>query len=262
MTPALLELENVSVRRGSRLALDRVSLTLRQGENVAILGPNGCGKSTLVKLIDRELYPLADGGRMRIMGRERWNVETLRSALGVVTNDLQAQILPETQVVEAVVAGFTGKLGAYWDDATDERRHAAARALDLAGASHLLERTFGELSSGEARRVVVARALVHDPGALLLDEPTTSLDLISASALVRTIRGLAHRGKAVVLVTHHLEEIVPEINRVVLLKAGRVFRDGPRREIMTERNLSELFEADVCLQGDGPYQGQVLGGVA
>ncbi|AIE83583.1 ABC transporter, ATP-binding protein [Fimbriimonas ginsengisoli Gsoil 348] len=249
-----MEMRDVTVVRDGRIALDSVSLTIERGENVAILGPNGCGKSTLVKLIDRELYPRADHGSMRILGRQRWNVTELRKELGIVTNDLQAQILPETSVLDAVVAGFQGKLGVYYDEGTPERLAAAQAALVAAEAAHLSDRVFGALSSGEARRVLIARALAHDPGSLLLDEPTTSLDLVSAHALLETLR---RTGKGLVLVTHHLEEIIPEIDRVVLLKAGRILADGPRREVMTSQNLSQLFCTDIVLQGDGPYSAQV-----
>jgi iron complex transport system ATP-binding protein len=256
-SPPLLHLDDVSVIRGGRSALDRVTLKIEQGENVAVLGPNGCGKSTLVKLIDRELYPKAGQGSMRILGRQRWNVAELRAELGIVTNDLQAQILPETPVTDAVVAGFTGTLGVYYDEASPERIDAAHKALVAANARHLAGRTFGALSSGEARRVLIARALAHDPSALLLDEPTTSLDLVSANALLVILRSLIQQGKSLLLVTHHLEEIVPEIDRVVLLRQGRVLLDGPREEVMTPNNLSELFEAPIELLGRGPYYARV-----
>jgi len=258
MSAPLLELKGVTVIRGGRTVLDRIDLTIEQGENVAILGPNGCGKSTLVKLIDRELYPKADKGTIRILGKNRWDVADLRSSLGIVTNDLQASISAETPVVEAVVAGFTGKLGVYYDEATEARIEAAGKALFAAEASHLQDRSFGALSSGEARRVLIARALAHEPKALLLDEPTTSLDIVSAHNLLRTLKGLCRSGTSLVLVTHHLEEIVPEIDRVVLLKKGQILRDGPREQVMTSQNLTELFEMPIHLEGNGPYSATIL----
>lgn len=259
MSAPLLELENVTVVRGGRRALDGINLTIPAGQNVAILGPNGCGKSTLVKLIDRELYPRANEGSLRILGRERWLVSELRAALGIVTNDLQAAIDPETTALNAVVSGFTGKLGVYWDEGTEERFAAAQVALDAAGAGAFAERAVGTLSSGEARRVLIARALAHDPGALLFDEPTTSLDIVSAHALMGTLRRLAtgEKPKSIVLVTHHLEEIIPEIDRVIMLKRGHILLDGPREEVMTADNLSELFETAISLSGDGPYSARV-----
>jgi len=253
----LLELRNVSVLRGDRVALDRVNLTIEAGENVAILGPNGCGKSTLVKLIDRELYPKARQGSMRILGRERWDVSELRSALGIVTNDLQAAIPPETSVTDAVIAGFNGKLALYYDESNERNLALAYEALAAADASHLADRVCGSLSSGEGRRVLIARALAHKPSTLLLDEPTTSLDIVSAHSLLRMLSRLRAAGTGLVLVTHHLEEIVPEIDRVVMLRGGRILCDGPREDVMTSENLSELFETPINLRGNGPYSATV-----
>lgn len=257
MTAPLLELRDITVARGGRTVLNIDNLTIEQGENVAILGPNGCGKSTLVKLIDRELYPKASRGSIKILGKNRWDVADLRSSLGIVTNDLQAAIAPETPAVEAVIAGFTGKLGVYYDDATLEREQAARKALQTAGATHLTDRQIGTLSSGEARRVLIARALSHQPKALLLDEPTTSLDIVSAHALLETLRTLTKTGTGLILVTHHLEEIIPEVHRVILLKQGQILSDGQRHEVMTSQNLSTLFETEIRLEGDGPYSAKV-----
>jgi len=258
-SPPLLELHDVTVIRDGRPALSRVSLSIQDGEHVAILGPNGCGKSTLVKLIDRELYPVAGQGTIRLRGSERWNVSTLRSTLGIVTNDLQGQIDPMLTSVEAVLTGREGKLGLYWSDADDASRSSALSALDRAGAGHLAERKFGSLSSGEARRVLIARALAHRPTALLFDEPTTSLDLVSAHGLLLTLGELARAGTTLVLVTHHFEEIIPEIDRVILLNNGRILADGPREEIMRDDLLSEAFGSRIRLCGDGPYAACVGG---
>ncbi len=257
--PPLLEMDRVTVRRGGRIALDGVTLTIRTDENVAILGPNGSGKSTLLKLVTRELYPHPSSGHFRLVGRDRWDVNELRGALGIVSNDLQASLPPELTATQAVVAGFTGRLGVCWDDLTEDRAQLARCALEAADAGHLADRALGTLSSGEARRVLLARALAHEPSTLVLDEPSTSLDLGSAHALLQTVRCLVKAGRGLLLVTHHLEEIVPEIGRVILLSEGRVVADGPRGEVMTEPNLSETFGTRVRLTGDGPYQAQVIG---
>jgi len=256
-TSPLLELRDISVIRGGQTALDHLNLTIRTGENVAILGPNGCGKSTLVKLIDRELYPKARQGVMRILGRERWDVSELRSTLGIVTNDLQTAIPPATLVTDAVIAGFNGKLALYYDEANDRALTVALEALKAADAAHLANRDFGALSSGEARRVLVARALAHRPATLLLDEPTTSLDIVSAHGLLKTLKSLAAAGTGVILVTHHLDEILPFIDRVVMLKEGRILHDGPREEVVTAENLTELFGMPIALHGHGPYSAKV-----
>lgn len=254
----LLEMDGVTVRREGRAALDDVSLVIRPDENVAILGPNGSGKSTLLKLITRELYPHPKSRKFAILGKTRWEVIHLRSILGIVSNDLQANLPPTLTALEAVVAGFTGHLGVYHDQYNEERAQKARAALDAAEAGAFADRPIGTLSSGEARRVLLARALAHDPTSLILDEPSTSLDIASAHALLQTIRRLAQAGKGILLVTHHLEEIVPEIDRVVLLRQGRVIADGPRTEVMTAANLTATFGVPVELLGTGPYQARVL----
>lgn len=250
-----LACRDVNVVRGGRTALDRLNLTLGTSEHVAILGPNGAGKSTLLKLIHRELYPRADGGEMRLFGASRWDVTDLRSRLGVVTHDLQRDIPPTATALDVVIAGFLGKHAVFYpEDRTPERIARAEHALVEAEALRVAERPFGELSSGEARRVLVARALAHDPEVLVLDEPTTSLDLRSREAFLATMRRWMRRGRALVLVTHHLEEIVPEIDRVVMLRSGRVFYDGPRHEAMTSANVGALFGMPLVVEGTGPYR--------
>jgi iron complex transport system ATP-binding protein len=255
--PPLLEMDRVSVLREGRRALDRLTLTIAVGENVAVLGPNGSGKSSLLKLVTRELYPHPSSGAFRILGRDRWDVAKLRGTLGIVSNDLQANLPGAATAREAVVAGFTGRLGVFYDDSTEERIRLAEAALGQADAGHLTHRRLETLSSGEARRVLLARALAHDPAALILDEPSTSLDIASAHALMQTVRGLVRSGKGLVLVTHHLEEIVPEISRVVLLREGKVLADGPREEVMTAANLTATFGVPIVLEGDGPYRAHV-----
>ena len=253
---ALIEFRNVSVMRGARIALDRVSLRIDSGEHVAILGPNGSGKSTLIKTITRECYPRADDvSSVRIMGREVWNVFDLRGMLGIVTNDLMDTARRGVSCREMVLSGFFSSIGIWpHQTVTAAMQAKAEEALERMEVLRLAERGMDELSSGEARRVLIARALVHDPRALLLDEPTASLDLRALRDLRDAMRSLARSGIAILLVTHHLADIIPEISRVVLLKDGRVFRDGGKREILTVECLSELYGLDVeLIERDGFY---------
>jgi iron complex transport system ATP-binding protein len=218
LRPPLLEFVNVTVRRGERVALDSVSVTIGSGENVAIVGANGCGKSTLIKTITRELYPMPYAGSgLRILGRERWHIFDLRTHLGIVSNDLGDQFRREITGREAVLSGFFSSVGIWpHQQITEEMEAKAAAALERIGAAHLSERTIDQMSSGEARRIVIARALVHDPETLVLDEPTNSLDLRATHELRESMRALAQSGTSIILVTHHLPDIIPEIGRVVL----------------------------------------------
>ncbi len=248
--PPLVELANVTVLRDGHPALRDLSLTIEQGESVAILGPNGSGKSSFMKLLTRELYPAAGSGTMRIMGSERWHVAELRRTLGIVSSDWESAMDPDATAEQVVSAGLEGYFGGDWSASCS----AALAALDAAGAGRLCGRKFRTLSSGEARRVMIARALVNEPGSLLFDEPTTSLDLAARTGLVDTMSQLARRGTSLVLITHHVEEIVPEITRVILLREGQVVADGARQEIMTSENITRLFGMAVELIGRGPYR--------
>ena len=247
----------MSVRRNDRLALNRLNLQLNSGEHVAILGPNGSGKTTLLKLLERECYPLLQADmRLRILGQESWNIFELRHHLGIVSNDLMVRATRDITGRELVLSGFFGSIGLWHHEpVTKEQEELAAEMMAELGVSHLANRWTDELSSGEARRLLIARALIHRPDTLVLDEPTTSLDLAAQRAMRETMRRLAAQGAALLLVTHHLEEVVPEIDRVVLLREGQVFLDGPKREVLTRETLSELFGVPVQFSAqDGVYR--------
>jgi iron complex transport system ATP-binding protein len=254
--PPLLDLENVTMLRGGRSVLNGLSFRIGVGENVAILGPNGSGKSSLLKLLTRELYPVAQDTayRMRILGKDRWELFDLRRHLGIVSMDLQADFARECSGWEAVVSGFFSSVG-LWDNhkVTPEMERQAWRVLERLEVDHLANRLMTEMSSGEARRMLLGRALIHDPDALVLDEPTTSLDLRLVRELRETMRKLARSGTALILVTHAIEEVIPEIHRVILLREGRVFKDGPKDEVLTADHLSELYRMKVRLEEDGGY---------
>lgn len=241
--------------RGTRLALDRVTLRIGLGEHVAVLGPNGCGKSTLIKTITRECYPLQrTGSSVRIMGQETWNVFDLRSMLGVVSNELTETFHRDLTGQDVVLSGFFSSVGIWsHQNVTAEMREKASQALSRLEVAHLARRLVSEMSSGEARRVLLARALAHEPHALLLDEPSTSLDLFAQHELRLVMRGLAHSGIGIVLVTHHLADMIQEIERVVLLDRGRVVADGAKDEILTAERLSRLFGLPVELANRNGY---------
>jgi len=245
--PSLLELKNVFVERGGRFALNGLGLTINAGEHVAILGPNGSGKSTLIKTITRECYPLLrPETTLRILGADSWNIFDLRTHLGVVSNDLMTQCTRDIRGRELVLSGFFGSIG-IWPNhlVLPEMEEAAQKAMARLDVTHLAERWLDELSSGEARRLLIARALIHNPSTLLLDEPTTSLDLPSLREVRDQLRKLARSGVGLLLVTHHLDDIIPEIDRVILLKNGAVFLDGPKGEVLTTASLSNTFGVPV-----------------
>ena len=256
LTAPLLEFKNVFVQRGTRLALNGLSLAIQAGEHVAILGPNGSGKSTLIKTITRECYPLIrPETRLRILGQQNWNIFDLRSHLGVVSNDLMAQCTRDITGRELVLSGFFGSVGVWpHQQVTPEMERATKDAMARLEVSHLADRWLDELSSGEARRLLIARALIHNPSTLLLDEPTTSLDLMALHEIRTQLRALAQTGVGLLLVTHHLDDIIPEVERVVVLQQGTVVQDGPKAEVLTSDRLSAAFGVRVeVLRRDGYY---------
>ena len=244
----MLDFSNLTVLRGDRPGLADFSLRIREGEHLAVLGPNGAGKSTLVKTITRELYPLHRPGSIaRLFGQEQWNVQQLRARLGIVSPDLLKQVSGPFTGRDIVLSGFFSSIGLWQQRAevTAEMERRVSATLERLRITPLAERPVATLSSGEAMRVLIARALVHDPGTLLLDEPANSLDLFAQAELRHDMRTLAQEGIGLLLVTHHLADIIPEITRVVLLQEGRVVGDGPKEELLTAERLSALFGVTV-----------------
>jgi|SRR3954451_5684806 iron complex transport system ATP-binding protein len=252
----LLDLCNIRVMRGLKVALDDFSLRIEANEHVAILGPNGCGKSTLIKTITRECYPVVrPDSSMAILGQDTWDIFKLRSGLGIVSNDLMLSVTGDSSGRDVVLSGFFSSTAIYPNHRVDPKQlELTDAALAQLKISYLADRPVCEMSSGEARRVLIARALVHQPGALLFDEPCNSLDLSAQQTVRNTMSALARSGTAVILVTHELADIVPEIERIVLMSRGRVVADGPKSEILQVDRLASLFGVPVQMaQRDGHY---------
>ncbi|RXS98059.1 ABC transporter ATP-binding protein [Silvibacterium dinghuense] len=249
-------MQHVNVARGENVVLHDVSLTIHEGEHVAILGPNGCGKSTLIKTITRECYPIADPEtKVELLGRSRWDVSQLRTHLGVVEAHLPGERTAVTSGLEAVVAGFFSA-SSLWPNLTvlPEMWDKAEAALDLMGAGYLREKLVGEMSAGQQRRIMIARALVHEPGTLLLDEPSNALDISAQRELREALRLVVQQGTGIIMVTHHLADILPEVNRVIMMRDGRIFADGTKQDLLTEERLRNLFGVDVTLvERDGYF---------
>ncbi len=246
MGSPVLELENVTVWRGDNRVFHGLSLRVEAGERLAILGPNGAGKSTLLALISGDLHPVAEKGTARLFGEELWSLYELRERIGLVTPEQRTLFHDDELASDVVLTGLRGTYGRTRDlrfSATEKKR--AWKAMKKAGVLELMWRDYGRLSSGERRRFLLARALVHDPEMLILDEPTTSLDLPGAWIFIEALRGLMRKGTGVMLVTHDVREIPPEVDRVVLLREGRVLADGRKRKVMTAELLGECYDVGV-----------------
>ena len=272
MPDPVLEVTNATVIREDRPVLDGLTLTIHVGEHTAIVGPNGAGKSSFVRLLTHEDRPLAPDDRdapspVRVFGSDSWDVFDLRSQLGLVSSDLHHRFVfgnneGRVRAENAVLSGFFATQGILrYGVVTDDMRRRATDSLARMGVSHLARRWIDELSSGEARRVLLARALVSAPRALVLDEPTTGLDLIARHAFMERVRQIARDGTTLILITHHIEEIVPEIERVLLLRDGRIVADGPKRSVLTAEQLGRLFDAPVAIDEDDGYYYARPGGI-
>jgi iron complex transport system ATP-binding protein len=254
-THPFLEFDNVSVFHGDKKVLDAISVSIRQGENVAILGPNGAGKSTFIKTITREFYPVLDEGEVtfRICGNNVWDVFELRSAFGIVSNDLQYTFNREITGRDVVLSGFFSSIGLFNREITPEMNRKADEICTFLEVDHIRDRPMTEMSSGESRRFLIGRAMVHDPRVLILDEPTNSLDLHALHTFRQTIRKIAQSGTGIILVTHNLQDIIPEISRVILMKSGRFVEDGPKEALLTAEHIGRLFDVPVTVRREEGY---------
>jgi iron complex transport system ATP-binding protein len=241
----VFELRDAVVVRDRRAILSVERLALTEGEHIAILGPNGAGKSTLIRMLARDVRPLAheDGSpSVLLRGRERWDIFEARRLFGIVSNDLAETFARPVRVRDAVTSGFFGSVGPHRHQRTTPKmRDRASALLDELGVAAFAERTMDTLSTGEARRVLIARALVHDPPMLVLDEPCDGLDPSAAFHFLRLLRDIAASGRTLVLVTHHIDDIVPEVERVIMVKDGRILRDGAKRDSLRDDVVSELY---------------------
>lgn len=245
----LVEIRNATLWRESTCVFENLDLVIEQNERVAIVGPNGSGKTTLLKAINCELYPVArEGSVFRILGRDRWNVWDLRKHIGVVSQDLQQRYTPTTTALEVVVSGFFSSIGVHGSLAgrvSDEQVQAARDSLHELGAGDLALTPLRSMSTGQQRRCLLARALVHEPDTLILDEPTAGLDFAASFDYLERVRRLSAAGRNIIIVTHHLNEIPPEVDRVILLDGGRVVADGPKADVLTSRMLSSVYGVSV-----------------
>jgi iron complex transport system ATP-binding protein len=258
----LLQIHHATVVKNGKEVLRDLTFAVREGEHTAILGPNGAGKSSLIRLISRRDYPLAhrDGSpAVTIFGKESWNVFALRPLLGIVSADVQffylTRTLPgRTRGLEAVLSGFFASFGLFQHQKiTKKMQQQALTALKLMEASHLAEKLVEQMSTGELRRIMIARSLAPDPRALILDEPTTGLDLLVRHHFLETLHNIARQGKTIILVTHHVEEIFPEIQRVILMRQGGILADGDKVAVLTAANLTAMFGAPIKVRLEQGY---------
>jgi len=241
----LIEMRRATVWRGRTCVFRDFDLAIPRHQQVAVLGPNGSGKTTLLKVVNREIYPVASTpAAVRILGRDNWNVWELRSHIGIVSHDLQAHYRPTTTGLHVVLSGFQSSIGVHGALArriTPRQIRRAHALLEELGVADLADTALGHMSTGQQRRCLLARALVHDPHTLIFDEPTAGLDLAGSFDYLTRVRQLVAAGKTIVLVSHALNEIPPAVDRVILLRAGKIVADGAKDRVLNEMNLLATF---------------------
>jgi iron complex transport system ATP-binding protein len=246
--PAALSLRDVTLVREGRAILNSISWKVGASERWVVLGRNGCGKSTLMKIASLYLHP--SSGDVEVLGEKlgRTDVRSLRKRIGVASSGMADQLRSDLIATDVVMTAKNAALEPWWHTYDDRQR--ARDCLDRMEIGRLADRSFATLSSGEKQRVLLARTLMPEPGLLLLDEPTAGLDLAGREDLVRTLGVLAAGSEtpATVLVTHHVEEIPEGFTHVLMLREGEVLTSGPLEEVLNEANLSECFEMPLGLE--------------
>lgn len=248
--PPALVVDDVSLSRDGRSVLDRVSWTVGAGERWVVLGRNGSGKSSLIRIASLYLHP--SSGTVDVLGERlgRTDVRILRRRIGVASSGMADQLRSDLVARDVVMTAKNAALEPWWHTYDDADRRRAVECLDRMEIGRLADRTFSTLSSGERQRVLLARTLMNDPGLLLFDEPTAGLDLAGREELVRSLAVLAADpdGPAIVLVTHHVEEIPDGFDRVLMLRDGRVSAIGAIDEVLDETNLSACFGLELGIE--------------
>lgn len=245
----ILNVRGLSVVRGRTEILRGVDWRVRKGEHWAILGPNGCGKTSLLKAITGYLSPTS--GEVALLGNRYGESDwrELRLHVGIVTSALQASIPPAEPALETVVSGRYAQLD-LWAHPTRAEAAEGRRLLRFVGGTHLAAREWTYLSQGERQKILIARSLMARPKLLILDEPCAGLDPVAREEFLRFVETLAKRraGPALVLVTHHAEEIMPAFTHALLLRGGRAFASGPKAGVITSRRLSGAFGARISVR--------------
>ncbi len=240
----VLEAKHIEAYRGNTRVFEDLSLSIEKGCNTAILGPNGSGKTSFLKLVSREVHPVVkESSRLSLFGIQRYNVWELRDRLGIVSHDLQHRYIRSAIGIHVILSGYySSNDTSFHMEFSEAQLEQARKIMERLGIAGLAERKFGEMSTGQQRRFLLGRALIHAPEALLLDEPTEGLDVQAAFAYFDDLRRLMREGTTIILATHHIHEILPEIGRVILLKDGKIFQDGRKEEVLRSEKLSSLFE--------------------
>lgn len=253
--PHLLSIQKLKLERGDTQILKGIDWSIRAGEHWAILGANGCGKTSLLAAITAYLSPNA--GEIELLG-ERYGEadwQDLRTKVGMVTHSLARRVPDDEPAIETVLSGSDAQLG-YWSRERNPPIAQALRCLGKLKVRSLANRPFGILSQGERQKVFIARALMSEPKLLILDEPCAGLDPVAREQFLTQVDKFAQakRGPSLILVTHHIEEILPAMTHALILKKGKVLAAGPKAEVLNSSNLSQAFNAKLSVRKNSRTQ--------
>jgi len=255
----IINFENIYIGYDYRyLVLKEINLTIKEGEQWVILGANGSGKTTLLKLMSNDLYPNTHYKfKKEILEKEDWDIFDLKKKFGIITNDLHNDFKYNAAFstgFEIVRSGFFASLGKIkhhtFTQEQDDKTTLIMKSLEI---TNLSEKRAKQMSTGELRKCIIARALIHNPKALLLDEPTSGLDIKAQLNFIDLIRKLTKK-LSVIIITHHIEEVFDEITHVALIANNEIFKQGKKEEVLTSSNISKVFDLDVAIDKiDGDY---------
>ena len=252
----IVEIFNSTVIKNNFTLLDSISLKISNGEHAAVIGPNGSGKTSLLKLITKDYYPVyaVNKSFVKIFDNPNMPIFELRSRIGILSDNLQNTYNRRCVGRNVILSGFFGSIGIYeYQEITEKMQQKVDEILDFLEIKNLSHKKLDEMSSGEVNRFLVGRALVNEPDVLILDEPTSSLDLKSASIFLTYIQKIAKKGKTIIMVTHNLHDIIPEIDRIIMMKNGKIFKDGQKEMLLTSDNMSGLFDSKIKVINNNQY---------
>ena len=254
MIKEIINFENIYVSYDVEPVLKNINLKIQEGEHWAILGSNGSGKSTLIKLLSNDLYPNTKYPfKKHIFGKDRWSIFELKKNLGIITNDLHNYFEKQGNFLsayEVVLSGYYSSIGVFkHQDFTEEQHKQALEVLEFLEILELKDKRVANMSTGQLRRCIIGRALIHKPKAFILDEPTVGLDIKAQNSFLKLLQKLSTKA-SIILVTHHIEEVFPEISHIALIHDKTIYIQGNKKEVLTSKNLSEVFEIGVKIESE------------
>lgn len=253
----IIDFENIYANYELSPVLEAVNLIIEANEHWVILGANGSGKSTLIKLLSNDLYPNPKYSfTKKIFGEEKWSIFELKKNLGIITNDLHTYFEVHGSFLtayEVVLSGHYGSIGVFTHQDFNAQQHQKAlEVLEFLEILDIKDKKVHQMSTGQLRRCIIGRALIHNPKAFILDEPTVGLDIKAQNSFIKLIQKLSKKA-SIILVTHHIEEIFQEITHVALMYKNTIYKQGEKENILTSKNLSEIFEIEIDLQKENNH---------